>query len=111
MEEAARVVTLLGGPAESPFRNLTEDRAMAAFVRGTIEHLEREAVRTPALVADRIGVLHAALGHKEDALRWLEIAARERSTTLPVTLATDPDLDALRGEPAFQALLDRLALS
>ena len=111
MEEAARVVSLLGGPAVSPFRNEPQDRAMAAFVRGTIAHLERDAARAPALVADRIAVLHSVLGDRAEALRWLAVAARERSTTLPVTVATDPDLDGLRDDPAFRALLTRLALS
>jgi hypothetical protein len=84
---------------------------MAAFLRGTIAYLERDAARTPALVADRIAVLHAALGDRAEALRWLAVAARERSTTLPVTLATDPDLDSLRGDPAFRALRAQLAPS
>jgi len=105
------VVSLLGGPPTSPFRNQPTERAMAAFVRGTIDYLERDAARAPALVADRIAVLHAVLGQRSEALRWLAVAARERSTTLPVTLATDPDLDALRGDPSFRALLDQLALS
>jgi DNA-binding winged helix-turn-helix (wHTH) protein/tetratricopeptide (TPR) repeat protein len=106
--EAARVVALLGGPAAALLAQ-PPDRAIAAFVRGTIAHLERE--EAPALVADRIAVLHAVLGRRDDALRWLDVAARERSATLPVTLATDPDLDALRGDPAFRALVRRLALS
>ena len=111
VEEAARVVALIGGPATSPFRNQPTERAMAAFVRGTIDYLERDAARAPALFADRMGVLHAVLGQRSEALRWLAVAARERSTTLPVTLATDPDLDSLRDDPTFRALLDQLTLS
>ena len=34
-----------------------------------------------------------------------------RRLGLPVTLATDPDLDALRGDEAFRALMRRLQLS
>ena len=108
--EAAQVVTLLGGPAAALLAQ-PPDLAIAAFVRGTIAHLEREGAAAPGLVADRIAVLHAALGRRDEALRWLDVAARERSATLPVTLATDPDLDPLRGDPAFQALVRRLALS
>ena len=95
------MVALIGGPATSPFRNQSSARAMAAFVRGTIDYLERDAARAPALFADRMGVLHAVLGHRSEALRWLAVAARERSTTLPVTLATDPDLDSLRDDPVL----------
>jgi tetratricopeptide (TPR) repeat protein len=109
--EAAQVLSLLGVPLPAPLESRPPQEAVGWFLRGTITHLERDADRAPALVADRLAVLHAALGHKEDALRWLDVAARERSTTLPVTLATDPDLDVLRGEPKFRALLDRLALS
>ena len=108
--EAAEVVALLGGPA-APLLALPADRAVASFVRGTIAHLERESGHAPALIADRVAVLHAALGRREQALHWLEVALRERSATLPVTLATDPDLDPLRSDPAFRALLARLALS
>jgi DNA-binding winged helix-turn-helix (wHTH) protein/tetratricopeptide (TPR) repeat protein len=107
--EAARVVALLGGPA-SALSAQPPERAIAAFVRGTIAHLEREGAGAPGLVADRIAVLHAALGRREEALRWLDVAARERSAMLPVTLATDPDLDPLRDDPAFRALVRRLAL-
>jgi tetratricopeptide (TPR) repeat protein len=108
--EAVAVVTLLGGPAAA-LRDQPPDRAIAAFVRGTIAHLERESGHAPGLIADRIAVLHAVLGRREDALRWLAVAERERSATLPVTLATDPDLDPLRSDPSFRALLARLALS
>jgi DNA-binding winged helix-turn-helix (wHTH) protein/tetratricopeptide (TPR) repeat protein len=111
VQEAAQVVSMLGGPSPSPLLALPADRAMASFVRGTIDYLERDAARTPALVADRIAVLHAVLGHRSEALRWLAVAARERSTTLPITLATDPDLDSLRGDPSFRALLDQLTIS
>ena len=108
--EAAEVVTLLGGPAAALLAQ-PADRAVASFVRGTIAHLERESGHAPALFADRIAVLHSVLGQREDALRWLEVALRERTTTLPVTLATDPDLDPLRSDPSFRAILARLALS
>ena len=94
------MVSLLGGARAVPASGARpSERAMAAFVRGTIAYLERDAARAPALVADRIAVLHAALGDRAEALRWLAVAARERSTTLPVTLATDPDLDSLRADP------------
>ena len=104
--EAEQVVSILmPGGAVSPLPKEPADRVIASFVRGTIAYLERDAARTPALVADRIAVLHAALGRRSDALRWLEVAARERSLTLPVTLATDPDLDGMRDDPSFRALL------
>jgi hypothetical protein len=83
---------------------------MSQFMGGTLEYLQRDAARAPGVFADRMAVLHAALGQRDDALRWLERAAGERCTTLPVTLATDPDLDGLRGDAAFQAVLRRVRL-
>lgn len=108
--EAGRVLTLLGASG-SATRLLAEpgtDRAVGDFLRGTIAYLSRDAARSPALVADRIAVLHAALGEKDEAMRWLRLAAREHATGLPVTLATDPDLDPAHGpslpKPAGRAL-------
>jgi DNA-binding winged helix-turn-helix (wHTH) protein/tetratricopeptide (TPR) repeat protein len=109
--EAVQVLSILGVPGAAPLLSRPPGEAMAAFVSGTIEYLERDALLAPASVADRIAVLHAILGHRSEALRWLAVAVRERSTTLPVTLATDPDLDGLRSDPAFRALLDQLTLS
>jgi tetratricopeptide (TPR) repeat protein len=109
--EAVQVLAILGAPGSGPLLAAPPADGIASFVRGTIAYLERDAARSPALVADRIAVLHSALGHREDALRWLAIAARERSTTLPVTLMTDPDLDPLRDDPAFRALRARLTRS
>lgn len=51
-----------------------------------------------------VGVSCAALGKKEEALRWLETACRGRDPLL-VCLKTDPRLDGLRSEPRFQDLL------
>jgi DNA-binding winged helix-turn-helix (wHTH) protein/tetratricopeptide (TPR) repeat protein len=111
VEEAMQVMALVGIAPSPRMRRESADRAMESFVRGSIAYFERDARRAPALVADHIAVLHAALGQGTDALRWLRVAATERSTTLPVTLATDPDLDALREDPAFRALLRELSLS
>jgi DNA-binding winged helix-turn-helix (wHTH) protein/tetratricopeptide (TPR) repeat protein len=108
LAEASRVVALLGEPGGAPRLLAAPTPAppitITGFMRGTIEYLGRDE-RTPGLFSDRIAVLHAALGDADASLRWLEVAVRERSTSLPVTLATDPDLDLLRADPRFQALL------
>jgi hypothetical protein len=112
LEEALRVLSMVGVSAPRDFLSPAgRQRSLAWFLGGTIEYLRHDAARTPGLFADRIAVLHAALGHRQEALRWLDVAARERSTTLPVTLTTDPDLDALRGDAGFRALLQKLRLS
>jgi DNA-binding winged helix-turn-helix (wHTH) protein/tetratricopeptide (TPR) repeat protein len=109
--QASEVVSLLGDRGAAT-RLLAAPNApsLAGFMRGTIEYLGRDA-RTPGLFSDRIAVLHAALGEREEAFRWLELAARERTGALPVTLLTDPDLDPLRGDPRFRALLAELEAS
>jgi TolB-like protein/Tfp pilus assembly protein PilF len=54
-----------------------------------------------------IAALHLRLGHREEALAWLERAALERDGNL-LMAAVDPDFDALQGEPRFAALLQRM---
>jgi len=50
---------------------------------------------------------YAALGEVDEAIPWLERSFAERETDL-TGLAIDPRLDALRGDPRFQALLARM---
>jgi len=57
-----------------------------------------------------LAVAHAALGEREEALRWLEEAASERAFHL-VYLTVWPELDALRGEPRFAAMVRRVGLA
>jgi TolB-like protein/Tfp pilus assembly protein PilF len=51
--------------------------------------------------------IHAALGSKSEALRWLEIAFRERTSHL-VCLKADPRFDNLRLDSTFQDLIRRM---
>ena len=52
-------------------------------------------------------LLHAGLGQRDSALRYLERAYEERSTVLAYLLI-DPRLAPLRDEPRFLALARRL---
>jgi DNA-binding winged helix-turn-helix (wHTH) protein len=111
LREAEKVMGLVGvRPGPRFFAPERSAHEMQAFVTGTIDYLQGDAARRPALFADRMAVLHAAAGARGEALRWLELAAREHALSLPVTLATDPDLDPLRGEAAFRDLMRRLQL-
>jgi TolB-like protein/Tfp pilus assembly protein PilF len=54
-----------------------------------------------------VGVLCAALGKKNEALRWLETACMGHDP-LMVCLKTDPRFDNLRSDPRLQDLLRRM---
>jgi len=51
----------------------------------------------------------ATLGHKEEALQWLQKAYNERSAQM-VHLAGDPAFASLRNNPQFQDLVQRVGL-
>jgi DNA-binding winged helix-turn-helix (wHTH) protein/TolB-like protein/tetratricopeptide (TPR) repeat protein len=56
-----------------------------------------------------LAVGHAGLGERGEALRWLEEAAAERAFHL-VYLKVWPELDSLRTEPSFEAMVRRIGL-
>jgi len=56
-----------------------------------------------------IAVVYAELGENGPAMNWLEKAYEDRSNSL-IFLKVDPELDSLRSDPRFQALLDKLGL-
>jgi len=56
-----------------------------------------------------IGVVQAALGEIDKAFQNLERALTERDSQITY-LSLDPELDALRSDPRFQSLLERLHL-
>jgi hypothetical protein len=56
-----------------------------------------------------VAAVHVALGDSAAALRWLKRAFEERSHSL-VFLKVDPVMEPLRGEAAFNALVERVGL-
>jgi hypothetical protein len=58
---------------------------------------------TPYLVAQ----IYASLGETDEALRWLEVAYRQRTAWM-VLLKVDPRFDGVRCDPRFQDLLRRI---
>jgi TolB-like protein/Tfp pilus assembly protein PilF len=75
------------------------DRRAANRVIHDLERLRGDK----GLFAYEIGVIHAALGQKDDAFRWLSSAVQERSGWIAY-LPRDPRLDALHTDPRFDAL-------
>jgi hypothetical protein len=65
---------------------------------------------TRTFVAWNIARTQATLGHREEALTWLERTYDQRSG-LVVYLKVHPHFDSLRGEPRFQSLLRKIGLA
>jgi serine/threonine-protein kinase len=65
---------------------------------------------TRTFVAWNLARTHATLGHREQALTWLERTYDQRSG-LVVYLKVHPQFDSLRGEPRFQSLLRKIGLA
>jgi hypothetical protein len=75
----------------------------AQKIRAQLEELSTQRYVMPYWIA----TIHAALDEKDEALRWLECAYRERSAWI-VFLKVQPWLDNLVPDPRFQNLLRRL---
>ena len=80
-----------------------EDRACAVLKK--LERLRARTYVSPCEVAK----IHVGLGHKRQALKWLERAYAGRAVGLMVVMA-DPVFDSLRPEPQFQDLWQRMGL-
>ena len=57
-----------------------------------------------------VAILYVGLGDPDRAIEWLRKAARERSQGL-VFLKVEPQLDPLRSDPRFKALLRELRIA
>lgn len=110
LAELQKAVTLSG---ESPLMKgtlgvgyaMAGDRGAAQRTLGELEKLRAESYAS----ALDLAALHAALGNREQAFRWLDQAAAERSFHL-IYLKVWPELDTLRSDPRFRALVLRLGL-
>lgn len=75
----------------------------------TLSELERLALRNLPFCSQVAG-LRAALGDKEAALGWLELA-HSRHEGAMVWLKIDPRFDSLRSEPRFTEILQHMGLA
>jgi len=77
--------------------------------RKILEQLVQER-QTRYVSAQTIAAVYVALGEKEEAFRWLDVAASEHSGTLQ-WIAFLPDFGALRPDPGFPRFLRRIGVS
>jgi TolB-like protein/Flp pilus assembly protein TadD len=60
------------------------------------------------VAAYSFALVHIGLGHKDAALRWLEKSYQDRAGYDVIRIPHDPLLDALRGDPRFEALVQKV---
>jgi TolB-like protein/Flp pilus assembly protein TadD len=56
-------------------------------------------------------LVHLGLGHKDEALRWLEKSYQERAGLDVISIPHDPLLAMLHGDPRFEALAEKIVPS
>jgi tetratricopeptide (TPR) repeat protein len=85
--------------------------ASAGREREARETLERlfEKGRQGASIAQSAALVYGALGENDRAFEWLDRAYEERGGSMAF-LAVEPDLDRLRSDPRFPALVRRVGL-
>jgi tetratricopeptide (TPR) repeat protein len=67
-----------------------------------------EEAKTRYVSGYAFAVIHLALGEKDQALDWLEKAARDHEGLFIAQIKVDPYLDPLRGDPRFEALVSAI---
>ena len=68
-----------------------------------------EIAKTRYISGYSFAVIHLALGEKDQALDWLEKDAREQTGFEINFIKVDPYLDSMRGDPRFEALVQKVA--
>jgi TolB-like protein/Tfp pilus assembly protein PilF len=76
------------------------DRALASV---------RELESRSYVPGEGVAAVHAALGDRTSALRWLERAVADRDPGM-IFLAVEPIYDSLRGDPGFDAILQSVGV-
>ena len=53
-------------------------------------------------------LLYLSLGNRDEAIRWLNQSIAEHDNQVISTIKVDPLLDPLRGDPRFEALVQKV---
>jgi TolB-like protein/DNA-binding winged helix-turn-helix (wHTH) protein/Tfp pilus assembly protein PilF len=108
---AARAALPFQGATAREVAALTAGDAATARRRVAAWRFERLLGQAPERFASpyTLAALSLETGRREAAFAWLERAFEQRDASL-VTLAVDPELDPLRGDPRLRRLLGRIGL-
>ncbi|HTK43132.1 MAG TPA: tetratricopeptide repeat protein, partial [Gemmatimonadales bacterium] len=109
LDEAIAILEPISGTSNNRKSSLGHAYAVAGKVakaRSVLDSL-REAAAGSYVPSYWFALVHAGLGERDQALRYLERAYQERSTVLAYVLI-DPRLAPLRDDPRFLALARRL---
>jgi Tfp pilus assembly protein PilF len=109
LDEAIAILERISGKSPNRRSSLGHAYAVAgktARARSVLDSLRQAATRT-YVPSYWFALIHAGLGERDQALRYLERAYEERSTVLAYLLI-DPRLAPLRNDPRFLALGRRL---
>ncbi|MGH7632010.1 MAG: tetratricopeptide repeat protein, partial [Gemmatimonadales bacterium] len=112
-EAAAAIREAIAGAGESAYARSALARALALAgrtdeARRLLAELELEG-RSRYVSPVAYATAHIALGDTDEAFQWIERAFAERRGWLAY-LRVEPIFDPIRGDPRFQALLDRMGL-
>ncbi len=103
-----RLLTLRGPKATADqFERLLRSQGYRAAARWLDERDLERYRQNPSANGWNLAFTYARLGDKESAFQWLEAAFASRDAGL-LQMRVDPDIDALRSDPRFAALLRRL---
>jgi len=83
---------------------LRDEQEKALQLLGQLEDLKR---RNGDVSAYGLAMVHLRLGQKEQAIDWLERSYQDKEISISF-IKVDPQLDPLRGDPRFQALVGKI---
>jgi serine/threonine-protein kinase len=107
-EETIKVLTAMGETAlSSQFKQIYNARGYWVARRVLDQHTVEDELKKLQPNSWTIAYTYARLGEKDKAFEWLEKAYEERNGSM-LQLRSDPDVDSLRDDPRFQALLRRM---